>query len=174
MERFALKILLVLAMIASLSACSRDGSARNALAGLRQSAIAPDEFLVVPQKPLETPSNLSTLPTPAPGQANRVTIDFEQNLLQALGGRGAGSGRVTSSEAAFIKAARGSVGVTENIRDVLRAEDLAFREAHKGQIERLARQREAASVYDVMLLDPLAEVRRLRSLGIKAPTVPAN
>lgn len=174
MRQYAVKSVLLVAFVASVSACDRGGGGNTVLSNLRQSSIAPDEFLVVPQKPLETPDNLASLPLPAPGQTNRVSIDFEENLLKALGGRGQSSARVPASETALVNAARSQFGTTENIREILQAEDQEFREARRDRIARLARERRAGSIYDFMLLDPLAEVERLREMGVKAPAVPPN
>lgn len=172
MPKATLKIVMILAIGASLSACNRDGNSGRKLVNLRQSAVAPDEFLVVPQKPLETPADLSSLPTPVPGAESRVTIDFEDNLLRALGGRPQSGGSVPAADLALVNAARANSGATEGIREVMRAEDQAFREARAARIERLAKKRKAVTIYDPMLLDPISEVARLQALGVKTPAVP--
>ncbi len=173
MLRATLKTAIILTLAGGLSACNRDGNNGRPLLNLRQSAIAPDEFLVVPQKPLETAVDASVLPKPVPGAESRVTIDFEDNLMAALGGRMRSSGRVPASEAALVSAARSNGGTTANIRDIMRDEDQAFREARSGKIDRLAKKRMAVTVYDQMLLDPEAEVLRLQAMGVKTPAIPA-
>ncbi len=169
----ALKITVVAALLISLAACGRNQGNGQPLINLRQSAVAPDEFLVVPQKPLETPSDLSQLPQPLPGTTDRVTIDFEADLLTALGGRPSSGGAVPAADAALVNLVR-TGGVTPDIRDVLRAEDQAYRDARKGRLARLEKNRLAATLYDPFLLDPLAEAVRLRALGVKIPAVPFN
>ncbi len=171
MQRHALKIVVMLAIASGLGACNRETGGR-ALGNLRQSAVAPDEFLVVPQKPLETPGDLGVLPVPVPGASNRVDIDVEGELLAALGGRVMPMDTVPAAEVALVRAAQSSGGVTPNIRDLVRAEDQAFRETRDGRLERLARKRRAAEIYNVMLLNPVAEAARLRALGIQTPTLP--
>lgn len=172
MPRTILKLALILAIGASLSACNRNSGNGRPLLNLRQSAIAPDEFLVVPQKPLETPASLAVLPTPDPGAKARVMIDFESNLLEALGGRPMSDGAIPASDGAFVKAARAGSGTTDGIRDLLRAEDQAFRDDRAGRIERFAKKRKAVMIYDPMLLDPVAEAARMQALGVKIPAVP--
>lgn len=172
MPRTILKLAIVFAIGASLSACNRNSGNGRPLLNLRQSAIAPDEFLVVPQKPLETPADLTSLPAPDPGAEARVTIDFEDNLLRALGGRPLSGGAVPSSDSEFVSAARSNGGATPNIRAVMRAEDQAFREARSGRINRLAKKRKAVTIYDPMLLDPILEAARLQAQGVKIPAVP--
>lgn len=134
--------------------------------------MAPDEFLVVPQKPLETPANLSVLPKPEPGATSRTEIDFEGNLLEALGGRSTGAA-ISAADAELVRAAQ-SGGVTPDIRAVLQSEDQAYRESRASRIEKLARKREAVRIYDDYLLDPIAELVRLRALGVKTPPVPPS
>jgi len=171
MLRNTSKIVVILSVALGLSGCAQDGNNGRPLLNLRQSAIAPDEFLVVPQKPLETPSNLSSLPVPDPGAESRAAIDFERNLMRALGGRTSGASGIPASDVAIVNAARSSFGATDNIRALVRAEDQAFREARSGRIERLAKKRLAATIYDPMLLDPKAELARLKALGVKTPAV---
>lgn len=169
----ALKAAAVFALLSSLVACGRGGGQSGSILNLRQSAVAPDEFLVVPQKPLETPSDLSQLPTPVPGAPDRVAIDFEANLLTALGGRPGRGGAAPATDAALLNAVRVN-GVTPDIRDLLRQEDQAYRDARKGRLSRLEKKRLAATIYDRFLLDPFAEAARLRSQGVKTPAVPEN
>lgn len=166
----ALRIILATTLFAGLSACNRDNVAGKPLFNLRGSAVAPDEFLVVPQNPLETPTDLASLPEPTPGAGNLADIDFTQRLYTSLGGRPNG-GRA-GVDAAVVNAARANSGVTPGIRDVLRQEDQAFREAQAGRIARLAKKREAVAIYDDMLLDPYAELARLRALGVITPAAP--
>jgi len=172
MPRTILKFAVIFVVGASLSGCGVNNGNGRPLLNLRQSAIAPDEFLVVPQKPLETPADLSRLPAPDPGADALVMIDFEDNLLRALGGRPNSSGAVPASDSAFVGAARAGAGTTPNIRALVRAEDQAFRDARAGRIERLAKNRKAVTVYDPMLLDPVVEAARMQALGVKIPAVP--
>lgn len=58
----------LLAMGLALSACAEGGVAGNLrAAGAGQS---PDEFMVLPTKPLEMPTDLAALPTPKIGRAH--------------------------------------------------------------------------------------------------------
>lgn len=167
-----IRIVVALSIMFALSACNRGGGNGQPLINLRGSPVAPDEFLVVPQKALETPANLTALPAPEPGSANLTEIDFEGRLFSALGGGATGSG-VPASELALVQAVQ-SAGVTPDIREVLRQEDQEFRDSRKGRIERLTQQRKAITIYDDFLLDPYAELRRLRADGVKTPAAPPN
>lgn len=171
--RIAVMILLVGLVAACNNNRGRDNAPSRPLLNLRGSAVPPDEFLVVPQKPLEIPVDLAQLPEPTPGSVDRVTIDTEGQFLAALGGRRVAPGGVPAEDAALVAAARSGAGDTANIRDILRAEDAAFREDRARRIEKLARDGAAANIYKQMLLDPEAELARLRALGIKTPSAPA-
>lgn len=170
-----LRIGIVVIAALTLAACNRGGGGdSNPLFNLRAAPIAPDEFLVVPQRPLDMPTDLATLPEPTPGSGNRVDIDFQGNLITALGGRTRAVSGVPAADAALVAAVRTVSGGTDGIRETLRAEDQAFRAARAGRIARLARDNAAITIYDDMLLDPLAEIARLRASGVKVPTVPPN
>lgn len=170
----AVRIGTVLVAVFLVAACNRGGSTGESrpLLNLRGSAVAPDEFLVVPQKPLEMPADLATLPEPDPGATPRVQIDAEANLLAALGGRAQGVSGIPAEDAAFVAAARASAGDTANIRAILQAEDAAFRDARARKIARLTEDARAGDIYDRMLLDAFAELARLRALGVKTPSTP--
>jgi len=119
MQRSIFKLTIIFAIGSLLGACGQNSGNGRPLINLRQSAIAPDEFLVVPQKPLETPVDLSSLPVPDPTAKPRVMIDFEDNLLTALGGRITSGGAVPAIDAALVAAAQAGSGNTPNIRDVV-------------------------------------------------------
>ena len=68
----------------SLSACGSSEPNLMTYAGSRE---GPDEFLVVPAKPLETPPKPGDLPPPAPGGTNRADPTPEADAVAALGGR---------------------------------------------------------------------------------------
>lgn len=164
-------IIVTLGFAVSLSGCNRESRTGQPLINLRGSSVAPDEFLVIPQKPLETPVDLSSLPTPEPGAGNLVDIDFEQDLIAALGGRDSAPRGIPASEQPLVAASRAN-GTTDGIRDLMRIEDQAYRNARKGRLERLARKRQAITLYNPMLLDPYAELARLQAMGVKTPAAP--
>lgn len=170
MVGITIRIIAALGLLVSVAACNRDGGNGRPLFNLRGQAVAPDEFLVVPQKPLETPADLSVLPEPTPGSANLTDIDFSERMFDALGGRASG-GR-PGVDAPMVNAARANAGTTPGIRDILRQEDQAFREDRAGRIARLTKKRQAVTIYDSMLLDPYEELARLRALGVKTPAAP--
>ena len=158
----AVKIGLVLALGISLSACS--GGPKK----------GPDEFSVLPTKPLEYPEDLSTLPEPNAQGINRADKRPIEDGVVALGGNAdrLNSTTVFKHETALIAAA-GRHGVTADIRQVLAAEDAEFRKRNKGKIlERWVGSDIYTRRYKEYRLDEYAELLRLRKLGVRTPTAP--
>jgi hypothetical protein len=70
----------------ALAACG-NGKAEPELMNLR-SGQGPDEFAIVPPKPLEMPESLADLPEPTPGGfQNRTDQNPEDDAAMALGGK---------------------------------------------------------------------------------------
>lgn len=147
------------------------GCGGNGLAGgLRAAGVgdSPDEFLVLPTRPLEMPENLSALPPPAPGAPNRVDVRPEVEAVAALTGRPAAAG---VADAGALTARAGPAAA--NIRATLAAEDALYRERNRGRpLDRLANRDTEARVYRDMRLDANAEFERLRALGLRVPAAP--
>lgn len=95
-----------------------------------RSSGTPEEFAILPSKPLETPADLTALPEPTPGGVNRTDLTPRADVAAALGGslarNGSPEGAVPGRDSALVAAA-GRFGVDATIRDTLAAEDLAFR-----------------------------------------------
>ena len=158
----AVKFGLVLALGISLSAC--EGGSKK----------GPDEFSVLPTKPLEIPEDLATLPTPNATGINRADKRPIEDGVVALGGSAArlNANTVSSSEAALINAA-GRHGVTADIRNIVAAEDAEFRKRNKGRVlERWVGTNVYNLRYKQQRLDEFAELARLRRLGVRTPTAP--
>ncbi|MEC8574715.1 MAG: DUF3035 domain-containing protein [Pseudomonadota bacterium] len=104
----------------AVSACGQKG-----LRDLRPSGTGPDEFLILPSKPLEEPTTYDSLPTPTPGQANLTDRNPKGEAVAALGGRASalvpGEG-VPASDGALVSAAS-RYGVDPNVRTDLAALD---------------------------------------------------
>ncbi|QPM91647.1 DUF3035 domain-containing protein [Pseudooceanicola algae] len=111
-------------VIGALAACSSEDTLRS----FRDTSPGPEEFNVVPTKPLQTPENLASLPVPTPGGSNRVDPTPKADAVAALGGNAAAlnSTAVPSSDGALLSYA-GRAGVDPSIRASLAAEDAEFR-----------------------------------------------
>lgn len=167
--RIALAGLLAL----GLSAC---GQKDPKLLNLKADNSGPDEFLIMPTKPLEAPEDYTALPEPTPGGTNLTDVNPEAEAVEALGGNGA---LVTPSglrggEGAVVNYAS-RYGVASDIREILAAEDLEWRRKHNGRLlERLFNVSVYFRAYRDMSLDQYVELARLRRLGIWTPAVPPD
>lgn len=134
----------------------------------------PDEFAILPPKPLEMPASLSELPAPTPGGTNRTDPTPEADAIVALGGKPQAAGGIPSADAALYAHA-GRFGSDSGIRSTLAAEDLDWRRDNNGRIlERLFNVNVYYKAYAAMSLDQHAELARWRKLGIPTPSAPPD
>lgn len=154
----------------TLTACSERGEPILMHAGADERG--PDEFSILPTKPLEMPTSLTALPTPNPSGANRVDINPRAEVARAMGGSptaavapGAVDGGIVNHASRF--------GRSANIRDQLAAEDLAHRERNRGRLlERWFSVNVYHRAYEFMALDKHSELERWRRAGVRTPSAP--
>lgn len=161
------RIPVILAAVLLVAACGNpDGGPQ--LMNLRSPHEGPDEFAILPTKPLQIPSDLKTLPEPQPGGANLVDPDPLADAVIALGGRpGAGS-----TDAALVAAA-GRNGVSSGIREELAEEDAAFRERNKPRLlERLTGSSTYHRAYSGQTTSARGELERWRAIDARTPAAP--
>lgn len=166
--RFALGAALLL----SLSACGGvfGGSDKEPrLMNLRSQTRGPDEFGVLPTKPLQMPENLAELPAPTPGGANITDPTPEADVVAALGGNPAVLAQQTPSASnAGLVNYTGRYGRTAGIRQTLAAEDLDWRRRHDGRLlERMFNANVYYRAYAPMSLDQYAELEYWRARGVR-------
>jgi hypothetical protein len=133
----------------------------------------PDEFGILPPKPLEQPESLTELPEPTPGGQNRTDPQPFDDASIALGGKPqASAGGVPSADGAlYAHASR--FGTEAGIRSTLAAEDLEWRRDNNGRIlERLFNVNVYFKAYRKFWLDQQAELDRWRAKGIRTPSAP--
>ncbi len=153
----------------ALAACGT--GAGPTLMNVRAQGNGPDEFSILPPKPLQLPESLTDLPEPVPGGANLTDPTPVADAIVALGGRPGGPGVPAGDAALVAYAARG--GVAGDIRGVLAAEDLAFRQDNEGRVlERLFNVNVYYRAYAGQSLDQQAELARWRSRGVRTPSAP--
>ncbi|MFE3836715.1 DUF3035 domain-containing protein [Pseudogemmobacter sonorensis] len=135
----------------------------------------PDEFGILPSKPLQMPASLSELPQPTPGGSNRTDPTPEADAIAALGGRPqAAGGGVPSADAALFAHA-GRFGTESGIRQTLAAEDVDWRRRNPGRLlERLFNVNVYHKAYEAMSLDQHAELARWRARGVRTPSAPPD
>lgn len=158
-----------------LAGCSQNDGAPRLMFAAEQHR-GPDEFSIVPTRPLEMPASLASLPEPTPNGSNRVDPVPRADVAVAMGGSGAVAtrGGVPASDGALIARA-GRHGVAGDIRGQLAAEDLAFRQANRGRLlERLFAVNVYHKAYRPLALDRYAELERWRRAGVRTPAAPPN
>lgn len=157
------------ATMITLAACG--GKGMPELMNLR-SGQGPDEFAIVPPKPLEMPENLADLPEPTLGGTNRTDQNPEADAVVALGGKPSAAGGIPATDGALYAHA-GRFGVDGGIRATLASEDLDWRRDNNGRIlERLFNVNVYYKAYRKQRLDQQAELARWRALGVRTPSAP--
>lgn len=163
------RAIIAMATMLTLAACGGDGVPQ--LMNLR-SGQGPDEFAIVPPKPLEMPEDLAALPEPTPNGSNRTDATPFDDAAVALGGKPQSAGGIPAGDSAlYSHAAR--FGVEAGIRDTLASEDLKWRRDNNGRIlERILNVNVYYKAYKRQSLNQQAELMRWRRLGVKTPSAP--
>jgi len=167
---------LTLACIAAtfLSGCGNSESGLGKLFSKSSNDAGPDEFAIVPTKPLELPEDMVSLPEPDVGGPNLVDPKPEHDAVAAMGGRPdrLDSNKINGGEGALLAAAT-RFGTSANIRGVLAAEDEKFREKNGPKLlERWLGTDTYLSRYEAQTLEARRELGRMRRIGARTPTAP--
>ncbi len=158
----------------TLAGCSGGGD--PSLMNISQPGDGPDEFGILPGRPLEMPKDLAQLPPPTPGGVNRTEANPKADAIAALGGNPAAAvsrgGAVPAADGALVASAS-RYGVTPGIRETLAAEDLEFRRQNDGRLlERLFNANVYFRAYAPLSLDQQAELDRWRARGVRNVSAP--
>lgn len=153
-----------------LAACSSDPQLMNLSSGRP----GPDEFAILPTKPLTMPPDLNVLPQPTPGGSNITDPTPQADAVAALGGNPgqlAAQGIGAADGALVAYASR--LGTDPAIRLRTAEEDVEWRSRHSRRaLEVLARTDVYYRAYDPMTLDSWAELERWRPTGVQLPAAP--
>ncbi|PRX33921.1 Protein of unknown function [Meinhardsimonia xiamenensis] len=169
MTRGTARLLPALLVVAVLSACASD---EPKLLNLKKTGAGPDEFAVVPYKPLQQPQDYASLPEPTPGAGNLVDPTPKADAIAALGGRPTVARGVPAADAGLVSHAS-RYGVDGAIRTRLAAEDLEWRRRKSPRLlERLFSVTTYYRAYRRMALDQHAELERFRAAGVWTPAAP--
>lgn len=146
--------------------------------GLRQVTSrgeGPDEFIIVPSKPLEEPESFSALPAPTPGGFNRTDQRPLEESVAALGGqRSSPNAAVPGSDAALVNHAS-RFGRESNIRATLAEADAQFRKRQSRLTQiRIFQEDTYDRAYRREALNPAQTAARFRRAGIPTPTAPPS
>ncbi len=159
---------LALAALLMLAACGNRDRVPH-LMNIRSSTDGPDEFAILPPKPLQTPESFTELPEPTPGGANLSDPTPNADAVAALGGDIEGGARGNGGLVSHAS----RYGVNPDIRAVLAAEDLEWRRDNKGRIlERLLNVNVYFKAYEDQSLDQQEELRKWRRRGIRTVSAP--
>ena len=134
----------------------------------------PEEFAVVPLKPLEQPSNYAALPKPGNATPSITDPTPISDAITALGGtvESRDTTRVPSSDRALIQRTD-RFGTTPNIRAILALEDAQFRQRKSKTRQFQLKPRDPYSqLYEAETLDAFAELQKFRAAGVTTPAVP--
>ena len=153
------------------AACSGNDGLRQ----LNTPRTGPDEFRVLPSKPLQEPDSYTFLPVPTPGGTNRTDQNPNADAVAALGGSPAAlaaADGVPSRDGAIVTYSS-RYGVTADIRSVLAQSDADFRKG-RGRFTgfRIVPTDTYKDIYERYALDPYAEAERFRKAGFPTPSSP--
>ncbi len=166
--------LMICLLILGLAACgNKDKDVQ--LRKIKHEGNGPDEFSIIPGKPLEAPIDFAALPAPTPGGSNRTDQNPRGDGIAALGGNPGAlvASGISSADGALVNHAN-RYGGSAGIRQTLRAEDAEVRRRHgKVNILNIGPNDDYANAYRRQWLDSYAEYRRLRNQGITVPSAPA-
>ncbi|MEM6371466.1 MAG: DUF3035 domain-containing protein [Pseudomonadota bacterium] len=151
-----------------LAACENKG-----LRQLRSTGSGPDEFIIVPAKPLEQPESFSALPAPTPGGFNRTDQrPLEDSVAQLGGQRGSPNAPIPGSDAALVNHTS-RFGREANIRATLAEADAQFRK-RQGRLTqiKLFPEDSYAQAYRRQVINPNRVAEQFRRAGVPVPTAP--
>ena len=162
--------LIILTTTVALAGCGSKG-----LRELQQPGAGPDEFLVMPAKPLTPPENYTSLPTPTPGGANLTDQNPQADAVAALGGNPTAlnvGAEIPNSDGALVTASS-RYGVDPTVRATLAAEDAAFRKREnrtaRFKLFNVDRYEEA---YKKQAINPFQINNIFRNAGAGTPSAP--
>ncbi len=168
----AIALMIGFAAVTGLAACSGDPNLMNIESGQN----SPDEFAILPTRPLTMPPDLAVLPTPTPGGPNVTDPSPQADAIAALGGNPAmlSDNGIAASDQALVTYP-GRLGREPAIRLTLAEADLKWRASHaRRPLEKLAGTSVYLRAYRDMALDPQAEQLRWQRAGARTSTSPAR
>lgn len=159
----------LVAAVLGLAACSQQVTPE--LMRLTSGNDGPDEFAIIPSKPLVQPEDYTTLPTPTPGGANLADATPEADVIAALGGE-PGAVSPSTADGALVRHT-GRFGTSATIRQDLAAADLEYRRRNNGRfLDRVFNRTVYFDVYEQLELNQHGELERFRRAGARTPSAP--
>jgi Protein of unknown function (DUF3035) len=163
---------IILGLVTVVGGCAGD----KGLIQLQSTGRGPEEFSVMPVKPLTEPANYTSLPTPTPGGINLVDTDPRSEAIAALGGRASAQNAqgVSAGDVALVNQAS-RYGVPSNTRAELAKTDEEFRKRKsKAFLSRLKLGQfdHYNEAYKSQAVDSNFESQRFRRGGALTPSSP--
>lgn len=166
------RAIIALTLAIAVAGCSDIG-----LRHLEPPGQGPDEFSVMPVKPLTQPKDYAFLPAPTPGGANLTDPNPKADAVAALGGNPGAlnpNTGVPASDGALVTASS-RYGVAANTRQVLAEEDAAFRKRQSRWTRlRLFKVDRYSQVYKRDAIDPYQQTDAFRRQGYETPSSPPD
>jgi hypothetical protein len=160
------RILSIFVTLFLIAACSSDDAR---LRDLYDVGTGPEEFAVLPSKPLIIPSNLQELPVPDETVENLADPTPKRDLIEKLGGSIDETKSVPKKHKDLLNYVS-RAGVNSNIREELAEEDRKFlRRMGVLTSVKLFRVDRYNQIYRKMTLSAPKELERWRSLGVRTP-----
>ncbi len=157
-----------------LTGCGDTQSGVGKFFASRSNGSGPDEFAILPTKPLQIPEDVTVLPEPDLGGPNLVDPQPFHDAVAAMGGqpKRLDSTRINGGEGPLLTAAT-RFGTAQNIREVTAAEDQQFRDKNKPKLfERWFGTNTYFRRYEGQTLAARQELARMRRAGARTPTAP--
>lgn len=164
----------VLSLLAVILIAGCGGRDDVTLTRLRNTGNGPDEFSIIPGKPLQTPEDYAALPPPTPGAPNLTDQNPLADGVVALGGNPAAvnASAPAASNGAVVNYAN-RYGATSEIRQTLAREDKETRRSYGNvNVLRILPGDDYVQAYRREWLDAYAEEQRLRNRGVVTPASP--
>ena len=166
----AVNWIMALGVTAVLAGCSND-----TLHDMRTDEPGPDEFSIIPSKPLTAPETYAALPAPTPGGSNLTDQQPLQEAVVALGGRASATVETNGASAndGGLVNYVSRFGVPAGVRQTAAVEDEGFRKRRGRFLNiKLVKQDRYNDVYKRQTLDQKKELWRWRRAGALTPTAP--
>lgn len=160
---------IILIGLVAVAGCSNTG-----LRDLQPTGPGPDEFMILPNKPLTAPKDYQVLPAPTPGGANLVDQNPKADAVVALGGQASAltPNGVPASDGALVNQAS-RYGVPANTRVALAETDAKFRKKQSVMTRiRLFPVDRYEQAYRREALNPFEQTNRFRRSGFGTPSSP--
>ncbi|MBC6442281.1 MAG: DUF3035 domain-containing protein [Rhodobacteraceae bacterium] len=161
-------------IVLTLAACDTSQGIGRLFATNIAQADGPDEFSILPTKPLEQPENYTELPIPQAGGPNLVDSQPEQDAVAALGGN------PSSLTSTVIRPGEGTLlavaerrGRDTGIREVLTREDADWRANRQPRLlERWFGTDTYFRTYENQTIQARSVAEHLRHSGVRVPVAP--